>query len=180
MEWLYIPVGILFVLFGAVCLVLIIFSLPGVWIMLGLAAIIEFCDQWYMPEGEQQTFSWWLLGVCLGLALIGELMELLASVMGSKYGGGTRRGMIGAIIGGIAGIFVLTPLLPIPVVGSLVGAILGTFIGAYVGEVSAERASAKGSIKPAAGATLGRVLGTMGKIGIAVAVWISLSFAAFA
>jgi len=85
-----------------------------------------------------------------------------------------------AIVGGILGVFVFTPFLFfIPVVGSLVGALIGTFIGAYVGELSAEGASKRGSVRPATGATIGRVLGTMGKMGTAVVVWVALSASAF-
>jgi len=180
MEWLLFVVAVLFTLLGAGCLVLIVFGLPGTWVMLAGAAIIEFADRLYLPADDRQTFAWWLLGVCLGLALVGELLEFLAGVVGAKYGGGTRRGMIGAIVGGILGVFVFTPFLFfIPVVGSLVGALIGTFIGAYVGELSAEGASKRGSVRPATGATIGRVLGTMGKMGTAVVVWVALSASAF-
>jgi len=180
MEWLLYLVAALFVLLGAGCLVLIIFSLPGTWIMLGLAAIIEVCDRFYLPEGDRQTFEWWVLIACVALAAAGELLEFAASAAGAKRGGATRRGMIFALIGGILGGIFLTFLLPIPVVGSLIGAIIGTFAGAVVGEMThLEARTLSGSIKPAIGATIGRVLGTMSKIGIATAVWIALSVDAF-
>jgi uncharacterized protein YqgC (DUF456 family) len=182
MEWIAYVVATLFCILGGLCVVSIIFSLPGAWIMLGLAAIVEFVDRLYLrdsPEGSQ-TFPWWLLGVCVGLVALSELIEFAAGAAGAKQGGASRRGMVGALIGGIVGAILLTGLVPIPVVGSLVGAMVGTFAGAVIGEVSGQQPkTVRGSVKPAIGATIGRVVGTMSKMFIAIAVWIALSVAAF-
>jgi hypothetical protein len=176
-------IATLFMLLGAGCVVLVVFSLPGTWVMIALAVLIELTDQVYLsppPEGSQQTFSWWVLGTAFGLALLGELLEFLAGAAGTKVGGGTRRGMIGALVGGILGAFLLTPLFFwLPVLGVLLGALLGTFVGAVVGELSTEKATLSGTMKPAIGATIGRVLGTMGKLAIAIVVWLLLSVDAF-
>jgi len=179
MEWVFLPVGIVFTLLAAGCLVLVVIGLPGSWIMLALAGVVELADAVYLPEGESQTFSWWLLAVCVVVVLLGDLFEFLAGAAGAKVGGGTKRGMWGAIIGGMLGLIIFTPLFAfLPVIGSLLGALLGTFVGAYVGEVTGRDATNRGSFRPAAGATLGRVLGTLGKAGAAVAVWGALSLAA--
>lgn len=178
MEWLFYLTATIFALLGAACVFSIVFSLPGGWIMLGLAVILELADSLYLPAEKTQTFSWWVLGVSFGLLLLGELLEFAAGAAGAKTGGGSKRGMVGALIGGIAGAIICTFF--VPVVGTLVGALLGTFIGALVGEMSGEQAKTmRGSMKPALGATIGRVLGTVSKIGIALAVWITLSVAAF-
>jgi uncharacterized protein len=186
MAWLQHVVAAVFALFGAACVGSLLLSLPGTWIMLAAAVIIELADALYLdPAGPRQTFSWWVLGSCTGLALLGELIELLAGAAGTKAGGGTRRGMIGAIIGGILGVLVLTPVLSVvlPVVGTifgvLLGALLGTFIGAVVGEIGAEQATLRGTIRPAIGATIGRVCGTVAKVAVAVVVWLTLSVDAF-
>ena len=179
MEWIAYVVATLVCILGALCGVSIIFSLPGAWIMLGLAAIVEFLDRFYLPEGSQ-TFPWWLLGVCVGLVALSELIEFAAGAAGAKQGGASRRGMVGALIGGIVGAILLTGLVPIPVVGSLIGAMVGTFAGAVIAEVSGQQPkTVRGSVKPAIGATIGRLVGTMSKIFIAIAVWIALSAAAF-
>jgi uncharacterized protein YqgC (DUF456 family) len=180
MEWLGLIIAGFFVVLGAGCLVLIPLGLPGAWVILGLAGLVEWLDRFYRPEDDRQTFAWWVLGVCLGIAIAGEIIEFFAGVIGTKQGGGTKRGMWGALIGGILGAFVLTPFLWfIPVVGSLVGAILGTFIGAIVGELSGQGATISGSIKPATGATIARILATVAKIGVGVIIWIALSVSAF-
>src|SRR5262245_54686345 len=140
MEWIAYVVATVFCLLGLACVLSIIVSLPGTWIMIGLAALIEVCDSAYLPPDHAQTFGWWTILVCVGLALIGEVIELAAGAAGAKHGGGTRRGMIGALIGGIVGALVFTPFIPIPLVGTLIGALLGTFVGAIVGEVTGEKA----------------------------------------
>lgn len=183
MTWLAYIIATAFTLLGAACVCSIILSLPGAWIMLGFAFVIEFIDQWWLNpsiDGRTQTWEWWLLLTCLGLAIAGEVIEFAAGAAGAKRGGGGRRGMIGALVGGVVGALLLTPFIPIPVVGTLIGAIVGTFVGALVGEVSGENAkTVKGSMKPALGATIGRVVGTCSKMGVAIVIWLALSVAAF-
>ena len=99
-------------------------------------------------------------------------MEMGAGALGVKVGGGSRRGMVGAIIGGIVGGIALTPLIPIPVIGTLIGAVMGTFSGAVIGEVTHTDASTVGGVaKSATGATVGRILGVLGKTGVAAVCW---------
>ena len=85
---------------------------------------------------------------------------------------------------GVFGVFVFAPLFSIvPIIGTifgaLLGALLGTFAGAMVGELSAQETTMKDSVKPAFGATVGRVVGTAGKLGITIAMWLVLSLFAF-
>jgi hypothetical protein len=184
MEWLMFVVATFFLLAGAACLVLVVIGLPGGWIMVALAGVIEYVDRYYLPEDERQTFQWWVFGACIGLLLVGEALEFLAGVAGAKRGGATRRGMIGSLIGGIIGVFAFAGLFSIipfvgTVFGAFFGALLGTFLGALAGEYSAIEGTMRGSVKPAFGATVGRVVGTASKMGIAIAVWLVLSFCAF-
>ena len=180
MEWLQYVFATLFFVLGGVCVVLVVVQLPGTWAMLGLAALLEYLDRLYLPVGEQQTFGWWVLGGCLAIAVIGEIIEFVAGVVGAKKGGSSSRGMWGALIGGIAGVFIFTPLFFfIPIFGAFLGAVLGTFVGAAVGEMPVEHATIKGSMKPAIGATIGRVLGATSKVAIAMVMWMTLTVAAF-
>ncbi len=180
MEWLLFIVAFVFFLLGAACLVLVVLGLPGGWILLALAGLIEYADRFYLPEGDRQSFEWWVLIACAVLLGIGELIEFLAGVAGAARGGASRRGMIGSLIGGIAGVFVFTPLFFfVPLVGALFGALLGTFVGAVVGEWSAEDARLKQTMRPAFGATVGRVVGTASKMGITIAIWLVLTICAF-
>jgi uncharacterized protein YqgC (DUF456 family) len=171
-------VGVLFTLAGVVCIVLTAMNLPGAWILLGLAFVIEILDRFYLPLGERQTFSWWLLIACVVLAGIGELLELGASALGASSRGSTRYGVIGAILGGIVGAVGGTAI-PVPILGTLVGAVIGTFLGAIVGELMGGKQEVQDAIAPATGATIGRILGTLAKVPIVTAIWASLAVSAF-
>ena len=131
-------------------------------------------------SGRTVYYGWWVLLGCLALAVIGEIIEFIAGVAGAKKGGSSARGMWGALIGGILGVFIFTPLFFfVPLFGTFLGAVVGTFVGALVGELSAERATVSGSMKPAIGATIGRVIGTTSKVGIGIAMWLGLTVSAF-
>ncbi len=183
MEWLqYLQYLVAFAFFvlGAVCVVLVVIQLPGTWLMLALAAVIEAADRWYLPEGDRQTFGWWVLGAALAVAVIGEIIEFIAGAGGARKGGATSRGMWGALIGGVVGIFVFTPLFFfVPLFGTFFGAVMGTFVGAIIGELTIEQSTVRGTVKPAVWATIGRVVGTTSKVGIAMAMWLALSVSAF-
>lgn len=181
MDWMLYVVAAVFALVGLGCVVLVMFQLPGAWIMLALAVVIELFDQSYLSDESAITFGWWWLGACAALLGLGELIELVASVVGAKKGGASKRGMWGSLIGGIVGAIGLQGVLPfLPIFGALVGAIIGTFVGAVIGEISGEQPQTiKGSMKPAIGASIGRIVASMSKIGIALVVWIVLCVAAF-
>src|SRR5882672_1546323 len=145
MPWIAYLIAAVFCLLGFVCVLSTILSIPGTWIMIGLALLIEVCDSAYLPPEHAQTFGWWVIIACVALALLSEIIELAAGAAGAKRGGGSKRGMIGALIGGIAGAIGFTPFIPIPLLGTLIGALLGTFLGAIIGEVTgAQPKSVKG------------------------------------
>ncbi len=176
---LIIIVGVVFAVLGLLCIFSIILGLPGAWIMLGLAVVVNLCDQVYLAEGRDDTFPWLVLGLCALLALVGEVLEFIAGALGAKKGGSSRRGMWGALIGGLVGAC-LGIFIPIPFIGSLIGAVIGTFVGAIIGEMSGQDTSTmKESLKPATGATIGRILGTLSKLPIGMAIWFALVLAAF-
>jgi len=172
-------VGVIFAVLGLACIALIVLGLPGAWIILAMAVVVNLLDSLYLAEGRADTFNWWVLGVCLVLAGLGELFELLAGAMGAKAGGSTRRGTWGALLGGLIG-GVLGIFIPAPIVGSLIGAVIGTFVGAVVGELSGQaQSNVRVTLRPATGATIGRILGTVSKLPIALVIWIVLTVDAF-
>ena len=181
MEWFFLLIAMALFIIGALAQVLVVVGLPGVWVILGLAALVEFAvDRLYLPAESMQTFSWWVLIGCVVLAIAGDLFEWIAGALGAKVGGGTRRGMWGALIGGLVGAIAFTPIFSfLPVIGTLCGALLGTFLGAMIGEMSHDHTTTASTLRPATGATLGRVLGTFTKLGVSVTVWLVLSVAAF-
>jgi hypothetical protein len=89
----------------AVSLLLIPLGLPGLWIMMLVLA----AGAWY------GVVSWWLFTALLALSAVAEFLEWMAvDRLGRKYGG-TRRTFWGALVGGVAGAIVGTP---VPVIGA--------------------------------------------------------------
>ncbi len=175
MDWLFIAAVLSFALLGGVCVLLVVLSVPGTWMMLGLALVMELTGAFTMAGERDAVFGWTAIIISFALALVGEAIEFGAGALGAKTGGGTKRGMAGAIIGGFLGALLVTFLLPIPLVGTLIGALVGTFAGAVIAEVSGQSPmTVAGSMRPAIGATLGRVLGTVGKVAIAFVIWVLL------
>lgn len=157
----------------------VLVQLPGTWLFLVLALIVELCDGLYLPPGDRTTFalSVWITG--LGLASLGELLEFVAGAIGLKKGGGSRRGLVGALLGAVLGLF-LTPLFAfVPLFGPFLGVLLGTFVGALLGELSQERSSLGTALRPALWAVLGRLLGTTGKFALAIVIWVVFTTSAF-
>jgi hypothetical protein len=112
------------------------------------------------------------------LALLGELVELIAGVLGAKQFGGTNRSawaaLVGTFVGGLLGTF----FIPLPPVGSLIGACAGAAIGALSLELHDKR-PLREAIRSGTGAGLGRLVGTGAKFFCGVLIWITATVAAF-
>jgi uncharacterized protein YqgC (DUF456 family) len=97
--------------------------------------------------------AWWVLIVLGILTAISLILDYAASVYGAKRLGATWRGVVGAIVGGLVGLFFNLP-----------GIILGPLLGAMVFEVAGGRPWIEAS-RAGVGATLGVLAGTLGKFG---------------
>lgn len=150
----------------------ILFGLPGAWLMVLLATLIE----WWQP-GEF-LFPWSIVYVSLALAVLGELLEFLLGAAGARRSGGSRRAAALAILGGIVGA-VFGTLLPAPIVGTLIGASLGAFAGSALGDLWAGRPAGL-SIESGRGAAIGRFWGTLSKMAAGAAIVVIQAIAAFA
>jgi uncharacterized protein YqgC (DUF456 family) len=180
MEWSEYLVAAVFGLVSLVCVLAVPVGLPGTWVMLALAVGLEVLDTSLLGTPELVTFGWPTLGIAGAIAVAGEVLEAGAGAAGTRLGGGTTRGMLGAILGGLLGAIVLTPIVPIPLVGTLIGAFLGTFAGAFYAEfTSPEAREASMPARAALGAALGRLAGTLGKLMLAIVIWVVLTWAAF-
>lgn len=146
----------------------ILFNLPGTWLMVLLAALIE----WWQPD--EFLFSQPVLYMAAGLALLGELLEFSLGAAGSRRAGGSKRGAGLAIVGGIVGAVLGTPLAPI--LGTLVGACVGAFAGSLLGDIWAGRPIGR-SIDAGKGAAAGRLWGTIAKMAVGGAIVVLLATA---
>lgn len=97
-----------------------------------------------------------VLVVLILLTLLSLGLDFVASVLGAKQFGATWRGAVGAVVGGVVGLFF-----------SLPGLILGPFLGATLFEMLGDKEFKK-AIRAGAGATLGLLLGVVGKFSLCV------------
>lgn len=147
-------------------------SLPGNWLIVLFTALFA----WLVRGPDGLGIGWWGLGVLLVLAIVGEIVEFAAGAAGAAKSGGSRRGMVlalgGSLVGSIVGVSVGS-FIPIPLVGSLIGVLgggaLGAFGGAYFGEAWKGRAEEQ-RFEVGKAAFVGRLLGTVGKLGVGVAM----------
>jgi hypothetical protein len=143
--------------------------LPGNWLMVGALALFV------AGTGGTQTPGWTNVAVCAGIAVVGEIVELVAGSAKASQKGASRRAMLLSfalsLVGSVAGTF----LVPIPVVGSAVGAVagaaLGAFSGAWIGEAWKGSEAGKRTEIGAAAMT-GRMIGMLAKLTAGVAIFV--------
>lgn len=149
----------------------ILFNLPGTWLMILLATLVE----WWLP-GEA-LFGWTVLAVGAGLAMLGEILEFVLGAAGARQAGGSKRAAALAIAGGVVGAIVGTPF-PIPIAGTLIGACLGAFAGSLIGDLWAGRPVTH-SVAAGRGAAVGRFWGTVAKMTVGGGIVVLLAVAPF-
>ena len=98
------------------------------------------------------------LAVLGALAVLTYAVDFLAGAFGAKRFGASKRGMLGALVGAVVGIFFGLP-----------GVLFGPFVGAVLGELSTRRGLGDAG-KAGFGATLGLVLGAAVKLALAVSM----------
>lgn len=138
------------------CLLVIPLGLPGLWliavVLMGLLVI------------GQVSWTFALVGV--GAVAATEVAEFwVLKRFGERYGGSSKV-FWGAVLGGMAGLFVG---LPIPIIGSVITAFLGTFVGAGLVTL-VETRSLERSARVGWGVLLARTTAVALKVGVAVAI----------
>ncbi|SDS20800.1 DUF456 domain-containing protein [Gramella sp. MAR_2010_147] len=88
--------------------------------------------------------NYWFLGITLAVAILFYILNLIIPAMGTKKFGGSRKGMIGATIGLIIGIFAPFPF----------AILICPFIGAFIGEIL-NKSNSRTAGKAAFGSFLG-------------------------
>jgi uncharacterized protein len=156
----------------AVGWVLTLLAMPGIWLMVAAAAVYA----WIGPQSGIIEMRWNTVIAMTVLAVMGEIAEFLAGVVGARRAGGSRRSavysLVGSLVGAIGG---ATVGIPIPVIGSAVGAVIGGAVGAFGGAAYAEHSLGQArdqSMKVGRAAFWGRLWGTGAKtlIGTIMAV----------
>jgi len=119
-------------------------GLPG----LPLMAIGVLLHKLCLPH----LLSWWTVALFIVVALLGLILDFLVTLYASRKAGATRAGTVGALLGGIIGLFFTLP-----------GLLLGPFLGAVLAELIVSKRSLAEALKAGVGAGLGFLAGTLGK-----------------
>ncbi len=143
-------ISLLIMLGGLAGIILpIIPSTPMIWSGVFLYAI---CDGF-------KSISWSLLLIFAILTVVSIILDYFGGVIGAKKYGATRWGLIGSVIGGIAGFFT----------GGIIGLIFGPFFGAVLLELVFGK-DLKGSFKSGVGTLVGFLGGAIAKLTIGVII----------
>jgi uncharacterized protein len=156
--WLYYILLLVMVLAG---LALVIFTLPGLWLITAAAAGYAILTRHRDLMGPGTLIALFVI------ALVAELLEIALTGAAAKKAGGGRGAMIGGVVGGLAGGIFLTFLIPIPILGTIFGICLGSFVGAGGFELVAG-GEASHSLKVGVGAAKGRFMGIVSKLAFGV------------
>lgn len=160
MHWIYF---LLLLGIDVIGLVLAAFTLPGLWLMLGAAAVYAL-----LTHGAYLGFK--SLVALLALALLSEAAEFFLGGSGAKKAGASGWGIAGALLGGLVGGIFLTGFIPIPVVGTIIGICLGSFAGAFTIEVIMGKPVHQ-SFHIGVGAFKGRLYGIASKLAIGIVMF---------
>ncbi len=150
-------------------LVLDVLGLFGNWIILG-AMVAAWAISGFT------YFGWVGIAGMAGLAILGEALEMAAAGYGAKKFGGSKGSMVAALVGCLLGGVAFTPLIPVPLVGTLIGACIGSFVGAALYEYIQMERGAGQALWTGIGAALGKVAGLFAKLAMGLAM---LAVAAF-
>lgn len=163
---------ILLILLNTVWLALVIFGLPGNWLI-----VISTClFAWW--RWEDGVFSIYTLIAIVVLASLGELFEFIGSTHGARKTGASWRGSIAAIAGVIVGAMVGTIIIPIIFLGTVLGACVGAGMATWLVGLSRGKKMEE-SIRFAVGAGLGELFGITMKVIIGIIISLTVAIAAF-
>ncbi len=167
----YVELGIL-ILVNLLCLLLVLFDLPGNWLMVLCTSLFA----WW--TWDRHVFSGWTLIALAALAALGEVATFLGGTIGARRAGASWRASLAGILGAMMGAVAGTMVIPVPVIGTIVGACLG--VGGAVWLVETSRGEHPDlSLRRAVGAGMGELVGILSKFVVGVAIWLTIAIAAF-
>ena len=120
-----------------------------------LVMLVAIGHRLYFGPAGASNVALLIMGALMALSL---LMDYLASMYGAKKLGATWRGVLGAVVGGLIGVFFNLP-----------GLLLGPFLGALVFEMVGGR-EWKEAARAGLGAVIGLFVGAIGKLACCVAM----------
>jgi uncharacterized protein YqgC (DUF456 family) len=142
-----------------VAVILFVVGLVGfvVPMLPGHLFIIAGAVAYRLMVGSGAGIAWWGFAILVLLMAIAQAFEIISGSLGAKWFGGSKWGVIGALVGGIAGLFFLP-----------FGLILGPLIGAFGFEKAFAKKDNRDSAVSGVGSVVGTVAGMVFKIIVGV------------
>jgi uncharacterized protein YqgC (DUF456 family) len=144
---------ILYIVFALAGIICIFIGLPGNFLILLCSGLLA----WYF---NFEVITTKIIILLVILALLGELLEFIIGIVGSKKKKASNKAVIGSIIFSIIGAILFAPILF--GIGAIFGAFLGAFFGAFIVEYAREKDVAK-AVESGKGAFLGKLGGVLVK-----------------
>lgn len=177
LAWIGIIVAILAMGVGTLATML---GLPGSVLVLVVSCILSISTHWERPP-------WWMLIIFLVVTVVAELADNVLAAWGTKKYGGSTKGALWAMAGGIIGAVIGGYVSPISAIGgpalAVIGIILvplacamgGAYLGGYWFELRQGRTD-EDAKRAGWGALMGRVSGgllkaTLSAIMTALTIW---------
>ena len=131
--------------------VLTVVALPGVWLVYISVFILALV-------GKFTVITPTILITLFLLTLLSTFVDNILVALGAKRLGGSKWGMIGAILGVIVGV----------IVGNILGMLIGSILGATVFELLFAKKDFNTSLKAGLGSFLGILVSIVFKVGFSV------------
>ena len=147
MDWIWITLGVVLTVAGiAGCILPFIPGPPLSYIALVVLLIVD-----KNTFTSQFLIAWFLVTIAV------TLLDYYVPVWGTRKFGGSSKGVWGATIGLVAGIFIFPPF----------GIIAGPFLGAFVGKLI-EGKDTQAALRSGFGSFIGFIAGTVMKLSVSV------------
>ncbi|HLN53885.1 MAG TPA: DUF456 domain-containing protein [Lentimicrobium sp.] len=147
MDWIWIAIGIILSLAGIIGSVIPI--LPGPPLNLLALLLLHLTNIHKFSSG---FITGWII-----ITIIVLVLDYMIPIWGAKFSGGSRKGIWGATIGLIIGIFFFPPL----------GMIIGPYIGAVIGEILSGK-EINSALKAGGGTFIGFLAGAVAKFLVSI------------
>lgn len=108
-----------------------------------------------LMAGAEAGIGWWGFGILVLLMAVSQAFEIISGSLGAKWFGGSRWGAVGALVGGIAGMFFLP---------------FGLLVGPLAGAFGFEMLFAKKNTRQSTVSGVGSVVGTVAGMGFKIVV----------
>ncbi len=146
-----------------ITIVLILVGIAGTFVPIlpGIPLIFVAIAAYGWYDGFQVITASYL-AVLAGLALLSLFVDYLATYLGAKHFDSSKVGMWGAVLGGVAGIFIIPPL----------GLLICPWLGAILGELL-QGHDLKKALRSGFGAVIGLFSGIVVKVIVGVAMLVS-------